>query len=212
MDELELLKSSWKKQENTFQKLSYNDIYNLLHKKSSSIVKWIFIICVAEFVFWGALTLFIPESLYEVHEKFNLKKILFTIQNFHFIVMLVSIYFFYKNFKSISVIDNTKVLMKKIISTRNTVNYYVYYNLALYAIISIISNFIIFSQPDILMEIVNPTHVEINEVKTYNMMLVVQIISLFVVLGIFYLYYRLIYGILLKRLSKNYKELASLEF
>ena len=212
MDELELLKSSWKKQENTFQKLSYNDIYNLLHKKSSSIVKWIFIICVAEFVFWGALTLFIPESLYEVHEKFNLKKILFTVQNFHFIVMLVFIYFFYKNFKSISVIDNTKVLMKKIISTRNTVNYYVYYNLALYAIISIISNFIIFSQPDILMEIVNPTHVEINEVKTYNMMLVVQIISLFVVLGIFYLYYRLIYGILLKRLSKNYKELASLEF
>ena len=212
MDELELLKSSWKKQENTFQKLSYNDIYNLLHKKSSSIVKWIFIICVAEFVFWGALTLFIPESLYEVHEKFNLKKILFTIQNFHFIVMLVFIYFFYKNFKSISVIDNTKVLMKKIISTRNTVNYYVYYNLALYAIISIISNFIIFSQPDILMEIINPTHVEINEVKTYNMMLVVQIISLFVVLGIFYLYYRLIYGILLKRLSKNYKELASLEF
>jgi hypothetical protein len=212
MDELELLKSSWKKQENTFQKLSYNDIYNLLHKKSSSIVKWIFIICIAEFVFWGALTLFIPESLYEVYEKFNLKKILFTVQNFHFVVMLVFIYFFYKNFKSISVIDNTKVLMKKIISTRNTVNYYVYYNLALYAIISIISNFIIFSQPDILMEIINPTHAEINEVKTYNMMLVVQIISLFVFLGILYLYYRLIYGILLKRLSKNYKDLSSLEF
>lgn len=211
MDELELLKSNWKKQENSFQKLSYSDIYNLLHKKSSSIVKWIFIICVAEFIFWGALTLFIPESLYEVHEKFNLKKILFTVQKVHYVVMLVFIYFFYKNFKSISVIDNTKVLMNKIINTRNTVNYYVYYNLALYIIISIISNFIIFSQPDILMEMINPTHAEINEVKTYNIMLLVQVISLFVVLGILYLYYRLIYGILLKRLSKNYKELASLE-
>lgn len=211
MDELELLKSNWKKQENSFQKLSYSDIYNLLHKKSSSIVKWIFIICVAEFIFWGALTLFIPESLYEVHEKFNLKKILFTVQKVHYVVMLVFIYFFYKNFKSISVIDNTKVLMNKIINTRNTVNYYVYYNLALYIIISIISNFIIFSQPDILMEMINPTHAEINEVKTYNIMLLVQVISLFVVLGILYLYYRLIYGILLKRLSKNHKELASLE-
>jgi hypothetical protein len=171
MDELELLKSNWKKQENSFQKLSYNDIYNLLHKKSSSIVKWIFIICVAEFIFWGALTLFIPESLYDNSAKFNLKKMLFTVQKVHYVVMLVFIYFFYKNFKSISVIDSTKVLMNKIISTRNTVNYYVYYNLALYFIITIISNFIILSQPDILMEMINPTHAEINEVKTYNIYL-----------------------------------------
>ena len=212
MDELELLKSSWKKQENSFQKLSYSDIYNLLHKKSSSIVKWIFIICAAEFIFWGSLNLIIPDSYYEIHEKFNLKQTLFNIQKAHYVIMLIFIYFFYKNFKSISVVESTKVLMKRIIRTRNTVNYYVYYNLALYFIISIIFNFIIFSNPEILMEIVNPTHEEINEVKTYNTMLLVQVISLIVVFGLFYLYYRVIYGILLKRLSKNYKELASLEF
>jgi hypothetical protein len=211
MEELELLKSNWKKQETSFKKLSYNDIYNLLHKKSSSIVKWIFIICIAEFIFWGFINLIIPDSYYDIHEKFNLKKTLYTIQKFHYVVVLVFLYYFYKNFKSISVIDNTKVLMKKIITTRRTVNYYVYYNLGLYVVISVIFNFIIFSNPDALLEIVNPTHVEINEVKTYNTMLIVQVASLFVILGLFYLYYRLIYGILLKRLSKNYKELASLE-
>ncbi len=211
MDELELLKSNWKKQENTFRKLSYNDIYELLHKKSSSIVRWIFIICIAEFVFWGGINLIIPDSYYEMHEKFNIKSALKTIQGFHYVVMLVFMYFFYRNFKSISVIDNTRVLMNKIISTRNTVNYYVYYNLALYLIISIIFNVIIFSNPDILLEIINPDQIEINEVKTYNMMMLFQIISLLVVFGLFYLYYRLIYGILLKRLTKNFKELASLE-
>ena len=47
MDELEFLKKDWKKQEADFPKLSYNEIYKLIRKKSSSIVKWIFIICIA---------------------------------------------------------------------------------------------------------------------------------------------------------------------
>ena len=44
MDELELLKKDWQKENMTFPKLSYNDIYKMIIKKSSSIVKWIFII------------------------------------------------------------------------------------------------------------------------------------------------------------------------
>lgn len=49
MDELELLKKDWQKRERMHPKLSYDEIYSMLWKKSSSIVKWIFIISVIEF-------------------------------------------------------------------------------------------------------------------------------------------------------------------
>ena len=44
MEELDLLKKDWKKNENSFEQISEVDIYKMLHKKSSSIVKWIFYI------------------------------------------------------------------------------------------------------------------------------------------------------------------------
>ena len=56
MDELELLKKDWKKEDKNFPKLSYNEIYKMILKKSSSIVKWIFIISILEFVFWVAIS------------------------------------------------------------------------------------------------------------------------------------------------------------
>ena len=34
MDELDLLKKDWKKQEANLPKMSYDDIYNMIHKKS----------------------------------------------------------------------------------------------------------------------------------------------------------------------------------
>ena len=51
MDELELLKKDWQKKEKDLPKLSYDDIYKMIWKKSSSFVKWIFYISIIEFVF-----------------------------------------------------------------------------------------------------------------------------------------------------------------
>lgn len=212
MDELELLKKDWKKQDADYPKLSYNEIYKIIHKKSSSVVKWIFIICIAEFLFWGLLNLFIPESYLEIYEKFNLKTFLFVTQVLHYIVIIVFLYFFYKNYKAISVIDSTSFLMKKIINTRKTVNYYVYYNLILYAILSIIINTILFSDSELLIEALKPEGISIDNDKFIRIMLISQIIAFFVVCGLLLIYYRIIYGILLKRLTNNYKELETLEF
>lgn len=52
MDELELLKKDWQKDDNNYPKKSYNEIYKMILKKSSSIVKWIFIISILEFILW----------------------------------------------------------------------------------------------------------------------------------------------------------------
>ena len=65
-DELEILKSDWKKRQQNLPKLSYNEIYKMLYKKSTTIVKWIFIISIAELIFWTSLSLITPQSTHEV--------------------------------------------------------------------------------------------------------------------------------------------------
>jgi hypothetical protein len=211
MDELDLLKKDWKKQEADYPKLTYNEIYKLIHKKSSSVVKWIFIICIAEFIFWGFLNLLIPDSYFEVYEKLHLKTIINFSYVLHYSVVIGFIYLFYKNYNSICVIDSTSLLMKKIIKTRKTVNYYVYYNIIMTIILSIIINFMMFSDADLLIEVFNPNNKPINADKFFNILLIAQIIALVVMIGILWLYYKIIYGILLKKLNKNYRELETLE-
>lgn len=212
MKELDLLKKDWNKQNSDIPQLSYEDIYKLIHKKSSSIVKWIFIICVLELIFWSLLNFLIPESYLDIYEKFHLKKFLYVTQVLHYVILFIFIYLFYKNFKAISVDDSTNVLMKNILKTRKTVNYYVYYNIILYAIISIVFNITMFSQPDVLIEVMSPENVDVDSATFINVMLIVQIATFFIICGLLWLYYRIIYGILLKRLNKNYKELESLDY
>ena len=210
MDELEFLKKDWKKQGADFPKLTYMEIYKLIHKKSSSIVKWIFIICIAEFVFWGLIALCIPESTFAIYEKFNLNTFLFIAQGLHYLVVFFFIYLFYKNYKTISVVDNTGLLMKNILKTRKTVNYYVYYNITLYILLSIILNIVIFSHPDILIENIMPKNASLEADKFLGIMIVVQIVVLLAMCAIIWAYYRIIYGILLKKLNRNFKELESM--
>ena len=155
MDELDILKKDWKKQGAKFPKLSYDEIYKIIHKKSSSIVKWIIIIGIAELLFWSFLNLLVPDSYFEVYEKFHLKTFLYVTQAFHYAVVLVFIYLFYKNYKAISVVETTNKLMQKIIKTRKTVNYYVYYNIALYVVLSLVVNIIMFSNPEMMAEVLN---------------------------------------------------------
>jgi hypothetical protein len=210
MDELDVLKKDWKKQDAKFPKFSYDEIYKIIHKKSSSIVKWILIICIAELIFWSFLNFLIPESYVEIYDKYNLKTFLFVTQALHYAVVIVFIYLFYKNYKAISVIDTTNKLMRKIIKTRKTVNYYVYYNIVLYVLLSLVVNIIMFSNPEIMVETINPKNNNIDENQFLTIMLITQVVAVFIVIGLLWLYYRLIYGILLKRLSKNYKELKTL--
>jgi hypothetical protein len=211
MEELELLKKDWKKSGDDYPQLSYDDIYKLIHKKSSSIVKWIFIICIAEFIFWAGINLLVPDSTYAIYERFNLKTFLHVVQVIHYAIIVVFIVLFYRNHRAISVFENTHMLMQKIIKTRKTVNYYVYYNILLYIVLSIILNVIMFSQPDLLMEVMNPDSVKIESERFFKILLVAQIIAFVVICGLLWLYYRIIYGILLKKLMKNYKELGKLK-
>jgi hypothetical protein len=55
MKELDLLKKIGKS-DNSFNQISETEIYKMIHKKSSSIVKWILIISILEVLLWTCLS------------------------------------------------------------------------------------------------------------------------------------------------------------
>jgi hypothetical protein len=69
MDELDILKKDWNKDDSRYPKLSYNDIYGMILKRSSTIVKWIFIISILEFVFWTILSFALKDA--DFNKKFE---------------------------------------------------------------------------------------------------------------------------------------------
>ncbi len=210
--DLDKYKKAWDNQPEETNKVSKVDIYKMAHSKSSSIVKWIFIIGILEFSFWLILNYFTSKSSYmEVYEKLNLTTFLKITYYIHYVVIITFLYIFYKNYSAISIMDGTKELLKKIFKIRRTVKLYVYYNLITFIILSIIVNVVIFSDSNKLKEIFKTGSINISDSSFFTIMLVTQIIFLIIFLGLFWLFYQLLYGILLKKLNKNYKELSKLE-
>ena len=205
MDELDLLKKDWKKQESSFQQIGEKEIYGMLHKRSSSIVKWILIISVLEFLFLRLLDLSIflddeYSNRMKEHHIYDFEKF---VTIFNFVVLLVFIYYFYRNLKAINSSSSVKKLMQDIINTRKIVKYYVWYNLVLVGITSAI---VIYSQ---FMYDKNINHLY----DKYQLFFILGgFFFVIIILLLFWLFYRLLYGILLKRLQKNYNELQKIDF
>ena len=205
MDELDLLKKDWKKQESSFQQIGEKEIYGMLHKRSSSIVKWILIISILEFLILRILDLSIfLDNDYSKRMKenhiYDFEKI---VTIFNFVILLVFIYFFYQNLKTINSSSSVKKLMQDIINTRKIVKYYVWYNLVLVGITSAI---VIYSQ---FMYDKNINHLY----DKYQLFFILGgFFFVIIILLLFWLFYRLLYGILLRRLQKNYNELQKIDF
>ena len=211
MDQLDKLKKEWQNREQELPKLSYNSIYNMLLKKSSSIVKWIFIISILELLFWIGLNLVIPEDNLKLINEMGIGDIMHYSNIVHFIIFGVFIFLFYKNHQSIKVTDSTKMLMQNILKTRKTVRYFVYYNLGMLASGLIITDIYFYSRSQKLYEIMNFASKGIPEKGFATTFIISQIIVGILVVGLLIAFYWMIYGILLKRLNNNYKELKKLD-
>ncbi len=211
MEELDILKKEWQSKEQDLPKVSYNDIYKMLLKKSSSIVKWIFVISVAELLFWISINLMIPEKNMEIMQEMGLGSVLFYTNIIHFIIFGIFIFYFYKNFKSIQVTDNTKMLMRNILNTRKTVKYFVYYNVGMFILSSIAIDIYFFSRTDQLYKIIDFANQGIPQENFASVFIIAQVLVGVIVLGLLVLFYWLVYGILLRRLNRNYKELKKID-
>lgn len=212
MDELEILKQDWKKKDHAFNQVSEKEIYGMLHKRSSSIVKWIFMISVGEFLLYIIASLSLRNN--ENMIKFN------SMDKYHILIVLeILSYFilgyfmikFYLNYKKINANQSIKSLIKNILDTRKTVQTYI-------KIIIIYTSFTAIVMPIIQFNF-DPEFI-----KMYNQIVASGHQTLFIVLSLLFtlafiavfallmwLFYKLIYGILLKRLYNNYEELKKLE-
>ncbi|WP_224482668.1 hypothetical protein [Robertkochia aurantiaca] len=207
MDELELFKKEWQKKGEDLPKLSYEEIYKMLWKRSSSIVKWIFYISLIEFVFWISLDLVATLTGFRPQFDFpNSDIFLWSMYAIFYPVILYFIYSFYKNYNRINTTDNVKGLMNSIIKTRKTVKQYVWFNLIFFFLFSGILYLLLFKY--------DPTFFDLNGNESLNfyMVLILSIVLTLLFFSVLiWLFYRLIYGILLKRLHKNYRELEDLD-
>jgi len=202
MDQLELLKKDWKKQESTLPKLSKQELSKLIHKKSSSIVKWIFIISVLEFLVPNLVLLFTGyDASMKAYEELGLANFMNTVFIISTIVIFYFIFTFYKNYKSISANSNSKALMQNIIKTRKTVKYYIWFSLSMIPIVSLVVLYKAFNSSDFLEKIPEGTNIVF--------IWLIAFVFIAIMVGLLWLFYRLIYGILLNKLQKNYDELAS---
>ena len=203
MDELELLKKDWQRNTVQYPKLSYNEIYKMSHAKSSSIVKWIFYISIAEFIFLTSLNILNPK----VDTSIEYPQWINVVSYLSIPVTLFFIYLFYKNYKIISANDSIRKLIKSILKVRRIVKYYVFFNLI---IISIFSSVVL--SIGYINSVGGAEQFNVGaHFKEYAMLGIVVTLITVVLIGFFCGVYYLLYGILLKRLNKNYRELKKLE-
>ena len=192
MDLLENYKKAWDNQPKETSTFSAVEIYKLAHSKSSSIVKWIFIIGLLYFVID-------IDTAYAEYKKMGLENFIFYSQIVAYAILFYFLVIFYLNYRRISATDATSTLMKKIIKTRKTVRNYVLFNLSYMALVMII----------VTVASIN-TNLETLTNKQIILIIIATLIVTLLILGVLWLFYQLLYGILLKKLNRNYKELAKL--
>lgn len=212
MDELELLKRDWQKKEKQLPKLSYDEIYNMIWKKSSSIVKWIFYISIIEFVFWAAINLLnYSEESRELERTWNIRNLSIALTIVNYAVLIFFIYRFYLNYKQITVTDSSRKLMKSILKIKRTVTQYVWFNIGIFlaSLILLLYGSLTFGEEG--EQIMQAAARAGNETLFWLMLIGLCALIIGVILVLIWLFYRLLYGILLNRLRSNYRELKKLE-
>ena len=96
MDLLENYKKAWVNQPEDSEKLSSLEIYKLAHSKSSSIVKWIFIVGILEFVILNSLYFIIDmDDAYDEYKKMGLENFIFYTQIAAYGILLYFLVMFY---------------------------------------------------------------------------------------------------------------------
>lgn len=210
MDELELLKKDWKKRENELPHFEASQLYAMLLKKSSSIVKWIFIISLIELFICTFLNFYLTDDAYwKQVETIHLKKVTIGIYIFSYLLTFTFIYFFYKNYKKISTTDSALQLMQNILKTRKVVKTYV--------LIVLISNGIVLMLTMVFTILYSPKLKAVVPAEGLGWsewagILFVGFIAALLFVGALLGIYYLLYGILLRKLNRNYKELKKLKF
>lgn len=202
MDELDYLKQHWNTAQQ-FPKIPQNSIRRMLHKSSSSIVRWIFLICIIELLLGVCLAIFIPD---DKEEKLPFFEIVYTIVSLLFYgVIFYYIFNFFKQFRNIRNHVDTKTLLSNILATRKHVDNYIKFNI--YCIF-----FCVFLGA--IERITTDIMAQKSVGEIILMIMVIIVVSgvlLLIFIPIVKFYYKILYRRLTQKLENNYDELMELE-
>lgn len=214
IDELDLLKKHWQKQEAGFKQVDEKHIYQMIQKRSSSSIRWILIISIIELSLGFILSFALSFSKFDQKNMDLLKEMgaypyYIGTSVVIYAVVAFFIWCFYKMYRKIHNDDSVKELIHTILNTRKVVKNYILFNLTAFAII-----FISAAYYGLYWGVQNKTI----DGNPSEVGIVFYLISMAIIIGItavltllFWLFYKLIYGWLVKRLTKNYEELKKIE-
>jgi len=214
MDQLDILKQNWQSQTTDAPRFTKDQLGGLLAKRSSSIVKWLFIIAIIEFAFFIVLGM-----ASHLHNQSSNIDVIGQMGNvfyygsslLHYVVIFIFIYLFYQNYKNISTSQPTRSLMDAILKTRRTMKWYIWYNLTYMMVVGMIATVIVIPQDPKIIELMASPKMAGHETAFYLIVLGASFVVFLIICVIMYLIYLLIYGILLRKLKRNYHELKRME-
>lgn len=216
--DIDSLKKSWQQQQVT-PKYGSTEILSMLNRKSRNYVKYILWISIAEF----ALLLFLNtfyliqnnenSNFIRVIERMGIRKTSALIDRFDSMYMWMKIislgvtaFFvarFYQNYRSIKIEENLRRFIYRIIAFKKTVNAFIILNILLLVFFTVILISFIISQ-------MHSQHVSMSN-ATFVGFVTGSIIGVLLCVLLIWLYYRLVYGIIMHRLSKNLAQLQEIE-
>ena len=212
--ELDDLKSIWGsiKEE---EKFDQNQIFQMLKKKSSTTIKWLFIFTFCEFILFISYNLYIlisGKSLFNnevkslVEQKtihnYEIASVLGIAITFGFLVMA------YRYFRKIDLNQSVVDLMKNIISFRRLVNLFILFTV-LSLIISSAPFYYELGQSIYLAKHANDIKPLVENATIYGWIAIITAVAFIVIIGT--VYYGIIYFLFLRKLQQNLRELREIK-
>ncbi|MGB3590830.1 MAG: hypothetical protein WBA16_04015 [Nonlabens sp.] len=212
MDQLEIFKQQWQSQQTEYPKYSKERLSSLLASKSSSITKWLLIIAVIEFV------IFTVVDIWSLRSPDIQKMLLYTGKTLYYVAVAIHlvaitffIYLFWQNYRRISTVQPTRELMKNILRTRKTMKWYIWFNLIYVLVFTMVLAVLMLQNSPELEGIRASQEYMEHPYQVGAIVLGVFFGVTLIMCALMYLFYYLIYGILLGKLHRNYKELKKIE-
>ncbi|MDR6923405.1 MULTISPECIES: beta-carotene 15,15'-monooxygenase [Chryseobacterium] len=216
--DLDSFKKTWQEQP-VQPKYDSTEILQMLNRKSRNYVKYIFWISVVEFLFFSVLGVFYffqgdeSDSFRKILEKLGAQESPELENNFDFaylaikiIGLMITAYFvfkFYQNYRKIKIEENLKGLITRIIKFKNTVNAFI-----LISIVLLIAFTLVFSA--FIFYILNSQNIQPSN-SNLAIVIIGTIVSMILCILLIWLYYRLVYGIIIRKLDKNLKQLKEID-
>ena len=216
--DIDNLKKTWQEQELP-PKYDNSAILDMLNRRSRNYVKPIFWSSIAEFLFFLGLTLFYiagsddTDSLINILSRLGIEitpKIEMDFAHLFFALKMISLivtaYFivrFYLSYRKIDVESNLKKLISQIIGFRKVVNLFIMTNVLLLVFFTALLTVFVFmtlSQQNIALDNATLTGFVIG-----------ILFSTVLCVGLIWLYYRVVYGIILRRLGKDLEQLRQID-